>query len=254
MQLDPVGVLGVVRAPGAGDHRRGRRRALAQPLHVPGEPRGPAARPLRRAGDDGARGVVQRRPAVDLRGERGQQALRAVGQGPPGQLALGGEARGDRAVLVGGDRGGHGLADREEGGAARHLQERQAFLAGRFHQGPGDVVVVDADGESEAHHSGAHQPLHVPAHRLGVLGVQLEGGDQQQFAALHVGHGVGEFADVGPAHRHVEAVLAGAHGQLERRVVDERGERRGHGCLGLRVCVRGGGRGAAGCGVGVESL
>ncbi|CAM5675980.1 hypothetical protein STENM223S_11069 [Streptomyces tendae] len=42
--------------------------------------------PLRCRGDHRARRVVQRRPAVDLRGERGQQALRAVGQGLPGQL------------------------------------------------------------------------------------------------------------------------------------------------------------------------
>ncbi len=230
VQFDPVLVLR------SGHDRGGGRGAFPQPGHVRGEPRGPPAGPVRRGGDDGARGVVERGPPVDLRGERGQQPLRAGGQGLPGQFPLGGEARGHRAVLVGGDGGGHGLADGEERGAARHLQERQALRAGGVDEGVGDVVVVHPDGEAEPDHPGAGQPLHVAAHRLPVLRVELERGDQQQLTALHVGHGVGELTGVRPADGHVEAVLARAHGQSERGVMDERGERRGHRGLEPSVC------------------
>ncbi len=54
VQLDPVGVLGVLGVPGAADDGGGGSGAFAQPLHVRGEPRRPAPRPLRRGGDDGA--------------------------------------------------------------------------------------------------------------------------------------------------------------------------------------------------------
>ncbi len=72
------------------------------------------------------------------------------------------------------------------------------------------------------------------AHRLDVLGVERHGGGQQQLAALHVGHGVGEFADVRPADGRVEVVLARPHGELERRVLDEGGEGERHEPAGLR--------------------
>jgi hypothetical protein len=112
--------------------------------------------------------------------------------------------------------------------AARHLQQRQPFLARGLDQRLGDVVVVDADGEAESDDARAGQPLHIAAHRFPVLRVEFQRGDQEQLAALHVRHGVGELAGVRPADGRVEAVLPRAHGQFERGVVDERGERRGH--------------------------
>lgn len=215
----------------AAHHRGGRRGALPQPFHVRREPGGPAAGPLRCGGDDGAGRVVERGPSVDLRGERGEQPLRAVGEGLPGQLALRGEPCGHGPVLVGGDGGGDGLADREERGPPGHFEQRQPLLRRGVDQRLRDLVVVDPDGEPEPHDPRPHQPLHIPPHGLGVLRVQLQRGDQQQFPALHVRHRVGQLAGMDPAHGHVQAVLAGAHGEFERGVVDERGERGGHGAF-----------------------
>ncbi len=232
VQLHPVVVLGP-----ADDGGRGRG-PLPQPFDLGGDPGGAAAGPIRRGGDDGARGVVQRRPAVDLGGERAEHPLRAGVQRLLGQLALGGEACRDRPVLVGGDGGGHGLADGEEGGAAGHLQQRQPLLRAGVDEGVGDLLVVDPDGEPQPDHPRADEPPHIPPHGLRILRVQLERGDQQQLAALHVGDGVGQLADVRPADGHVQAVLARAHGQLERGVVDERGESRGHGAFTVREIRR----------------
>jgi hypothetical protein len=192
---------------------------------------GPPPAPLGRGGDDGAGGVVQGGPSVDLPGERAEQPLGAGVEGLLGQLALGGEPCGDGPVLIGGDGGGDGLADGEEGGAAGDLQQRQPLLPAGVDEGRRDVLVVDPDGEPEPHDTGPGQPLHIPPHGLRVLGVQLERRDQQQLTALHVRHGVGQLADVGPADGHVETVLARTHGQLQRGVVDERGEGGGHGAF-----------------------
>ncbi|GFN07595.1 hypothetical protein Smic_61510 [Streptomyces microflavus] len=164
----------------------------------------------------------------------GGQAGKEVGGAVPGerglgQLALGLEAGGDRAVLVGGDGGGDGLADGEERGAAGHFEERQALLLGGVDEGGRDVLVVDPDREAHPGDPGSGQPPHVPPHGLGVLGVQVGGGHEEQFAAVHVRDGVGELAGVGPAHRGVEPVRPRPHRELERRVLDERGERGGHG-------------------------
>ena len=139
-----------------------------------------------------------------------------------------------RPVLVGRDRRRHRLADGEEGRAARHLQQRQALLLGRVHQRPGNLLVVDPHGEAEPDHPRLGQPPHIAPHGLRVLGVQFERGDQQQLAALHVGHRVRQLADVRPAHRHVQTVLARPYGQLQRGVVDERGERGRHGAFRSR--------------------
>ncbi|KIX68581.1 hypothetical protein SF12_21475 [Streptomyces sp. MBRL 601] len=83
---------------------------------------------------------------------------------------------------------------------------------------------MDADGEAEPRDPGLAEPAYVPPHRLRVLGVQLERRDEQQLAALHVRHRVGQLARVGPAHRGGQAFLTGAHRELERGVVDEGGE------------------------------
>lgn len=114
-------------------------------------------------------------------------------------------------------------------GCGGDLQERQALFLRRVDQGLRDLVVVDPDGEAEPDDAGSHQPLHIAPHDVRILRVQLERGDQQQFPALHVRHGVGELADVGPADGYVQTVLARPHGQFERGVVDDRGERGAHG-------------------------
>ncbi len=209
---------------GAADDGAGGGGAFAQPLDVGGEAGGPAGGPLGRDGDGLAGGVVEGGPAVDVRGEAGDDGVGALGERGPGQFALDLEAGGDGAVLVGGDGGGDGLADGEEGGAARHFEERQVLLAGRFEERRGDLVVVHPHGEPEPDDPGGEQPPHVAAHRLQVLGVEGERGGEQQLAALHVGHGIGELTDVRPADGGVETVLPGTDDELEGGVLRERGE------------------------------
>lgn len=112
VQLDAV--LAVALAAGDDDGAGGRG-PLPQSFDVGGEPGRAPSGPLGRGGDDGPGGVVQGGPPVDLAGERGEQSLGAGAERLPGQLALGGEAGGDGAVLVGGYGRGDGLADGEEG-------------------------------------------------------------------------------------------------------------------------------------------
>lgn len=228
LELDPVLVVADDDAGGGGP--------VPEALDVGGEAGGAAGGPVRGGGEHRAGGVVQGGPAVDVGGEPGEELGGAVpGERGLRQLALGLEAGGDRAVLVGGDGGGDGLADGEERGAAGHFEERQPCLLGGFHEGGGDVVVVHPDREPHPGDPGPGQPPHVAPHGLGVVGVEIGGGHEEEFTAVHVRDGVGQLAGVGPAHGGAEPVLARPHGELERRVLDERGERGGHGPGTLKV-------------------
>lgn len=230
LQLHPVGdgrVLGRFRARGPGlaapaDHDAGGAGAGAQPLDVGGEPGGAAGSPVGGDGDHGAGDVVERGPAVDMGGEPGEQRGGPLGaDGGARQLALRLEPGGHGPVLVGGYRRGDGLADRDEGGGAGHADQRQPLLLGRRGERGRHLGVLDAEREAEPDHARAHQPPHIAAHLLRVLGLDLHRGDQEQLAALHIGHGVSELADMCPAHRRLQPVLAREHGQLETGVADE---------------------------------
>ncbi len=177
-----------------------------------------------------AGGIGEQHPALDQPGQRGDDGGGAVRvERGPGQDVLGVVRGGEGLVLLSGDRAGHGLGDRQERHRPRHGQQRQPLLDAGPPQRRRHRAVHNADPEPQPDHAHLDQPPDVGDQVFGpTSATQAEAGDEQEFAALQVLGRVLQLAHVHPADLGAEPIVAGVHGQAERRVGHELGEGERH--------------------------
>ena len=174
----------------------------------------------------GSRLVEQERPATELAGKTVDHRLRPLGaEGRTGETALSREGVADLLVLLGGDQVADQLADRDERGVPRHLDQWQPGPRRGVLQRVRDLLVPEADAEAKPGDPLADQPVDVGR---GVAGAEAHARGEDQLAALQERGRVLQLADRHPAHRPVERVLSREHAELERQAPHDRAERRCH--------------------------
>nr|BFE87512.1 hypothetical protein GCM10020093_101130 [Planobispora longispora] len=135
----------------------------------------------------GSRLVEQRRPAAELPGQPVDHRPRPLGaERRAGETALRGEGPGDLLVLLGGQQVADRLADRDERGLARHLQEREPGPGGGVQQLAGDGLVAQPDAEPQPGDPPGDQALDV---RRGVRPGQAHPRGENELAPSRNGVG-----------------------------------------------------------------
>ena len=194
----------------------------------------PASRAARRPAQSGAaaaraRGVVQRGPAVEVGGQPGEQRGGAVRrERRPGQFALRLEAGGDRLVLVLRDGRRHRLADRDERGPPRHLQQRQPGSGRGGDQRRGTSSWPTPTPKPSPTTPGAGQPAYVPRSAPASSTSSFMPVVSSSSPPSRYGPGSSSSLVCTQRTAGVSRSAAGEDGQLERRVVHEGREGGGH--------------------------
>ncbi len=116
--------------------------------------------------------------------------------------AIAREARGDR------------LGDRDEGDRIGHLEHRERVTLRPPEDRARDLVMAEAESESEPPHAGGEQPANVRAVGRGGL-PDPHAGRQQQLAAGQPRGRIGQLGRVHPPNRMIEPSLARRDGQAE---------------------------------------
>ena len=117
-----------------------------------------------------------------------------------------------RRVGVGGDTVGDEPRDRDERGAVRDLEERQALTDARVDESVGGAVAHDLGAEPEARDAVRHETGDV---RLDVVGGS---GDEEQLALAEERGWVGELRAVRPQDRLVERIPVGRSEQAQSEI------------------------------------
>ena len=123
----------------------------------------------------------------------------------------------DPLVLLDAEQRRDRLADRDERGRARHLDQRKAAGVGRLDQPGRADGVREADADAERRDARVDEPVDVVDQDARVVGRQPHPGGQQDLAALQERGGVLQLGHRHPAHRPVAAVGPGQQREPEAR-------------------------------------